>query len=153
MHTRKTVKADDTWMFELITNDEGKLKPGVTKNWALFLENHPDMAGVFAFDAFKLRVMLQRRPPWVDKGSAWEPRVLQDRDYSEAVMWLEAKYMTPKASNIAAVIQTVAERASFDRLREYLDGLEWDGKPRVKSFANDCLGCVGDSYAPVVSER
>ncbi|WP_292131671.1 hypothetical protein, partial [Mesorhizobium sp.] len=103
LHTRKTVKADDTWMFELITNDEGKLKPGVTKNWALFLENHPDMAGVFAFDAFKLRVMLQRRPPWVDKGSAWEPRVLQDRDYSEAVMWLEAKYMTPKASNIAAV--------------------------------------------------
>ncbi|TIR81311.1 MAG: DNA primase, partial [Mesorhizobium sp.] len=40
-----------------------------------------------------------------------------------------------------------------DRLREYLDGLEWDGRPRVKSFANDYLGCVGDNYAPVVSER
>ncbi|TIT90363.1 MAG: hypothetical protein E5W41_00090 [Mesorhizobium sp.] len=153
LHTRKTVKADDSWMFELITNDEGKLKPGVTKNWALFLENHPDMAGVFAFDAFKLRVMLQRRPPWADAGASWEPRTLQDRDYSEAVMWLEAKYMTPKASNIAAVIQTVAERASFDRLREYLDGLEWDGKPRVKSFAADYLGCLGDDYTPIVSER
>ncbi|MDX8492950.1 hypothetical protein RFN29_15330 [Mesorhizobium sp. VK22B] len=38
LHTRKTLKADDSWKFELITNDEGKLKPGVTKNWALFLE-------------------------------------------------------------------------------------------------------------------
>lgn len=153
LHTRKTVKADDTWLFNLVCNDEGKVKPGVTKNWALFLENHDEMAGVFAFDAFKLRVVLQRRPPWVAAGSTWEPRPIQDRDYSEAVMWLEAKFMTPKASNIAAVIQTVAEHSSFDRLTEYLEGLEWDGKPRVKRFANDYLGCVGDNYAPIVSER
>lgn len=153
LHTRKTVKADDNWQLELICNEEGKIKPGATKNWALFLENHKDMEGVFAFDAFKLRVMLQLPPPWAPKGASWEPRPIQDRDYSEAVMWLEGRYMTPKASNIAAVIQTVAEHASFDRLTEYLEGLSWDGKPRVKTFANDYLGCVGDSYAPIVSER
>lgn len=153
LHTRKTVAADDNWQLGLICNEEGKVKPGATKNWALFLENHKDMAGVFAFDAFKLRVMLMRRPPWAAKASTWEPRAVQDRDYSEAVMWLEGRYMTPKASNIAAVIQTVAEHSSFDRLRDYLGGLEWDGKPRVKQFANDYLGCVGDNYAPIVSER
>jgi len=151
--TRKTVKADDGWMLNLVTNEEGKLKPGVTKNWALFLENHPDTAGVFAFDAFKLRVMVMKRPPWESKSTSWTPRVLQDRDYSEAVMWLEARYMTPKASNIAAVIQTVAEHASFDRLTEYLSGLEWDGKPRVGRFAADYLGCAGDDYGPIVSEK
>ncbi|MER9628411.1 VapE domain-containing protein [Mesorhizobium sp. M0296] len=153
LHTRKTVKADDNWQLELICNEEGKVKPGATKNWALFLENHKDMEGVFAFDAFKLRVMLQLPPPWAPKGASWEPRPIQDRDYSEAVMWLEGRYMTPKASNIAAVIQTVAEHSSFDRLTDYLEGLEWDGKARVKMFANDYLGCVGDNYAPIVSER
>lgn len=153
LHTRKTVAADDNWQLGLICNEEGKVKPGVTKNWALFLENHPDMAGVFAFDAFKLRVMLQLPPPWAGSVASWEPRPVQDRDYSEAVMWLEGRHMTPKASNIAAVIQTVAEHSSFDRLTEYLEGLEWDGKPRVKQFANDYLGCIGDNYAPIVSER
>jgi predicted P-loop ATPase len=153
LHTRKTVKADDSWILELVTNEEGKIKPGATKNWALFLENHKDMAGVFAFDAFKLRVMLQLPPPWAGSVTSWEPRPVQDRDYSEAVMWLEAKYMTPKASNIVAVIQTVAEHASFDRLTEYLEGLVWDGKPRVKRFAGDYLGCIGEDYAPIVSER
>lgn len=153
LHTRKTVAADDNWQLGLICNEEGKVKPGATKNWALFLENHPDMAGVFAFDAFKLRTMLMRSPPWGGKGSSWEPRAVQDRDYSEAVMWLEGRYMTPKASNIAAVIQTVAEHSSFDRLTDYLEGLKWDGKQRVARFANDYLGCIGDNYAPIISER
>lgn len=151
--TRRTVAADASWELGLVCNAEGNLKPNATKNWALFLENHRAMAGVFAFDAFKMRVMLMRRPPWMDRGSHWEPRGIQDRDYSETVMWLEAFSMTPKASNIAAVIQTVAERSSFDRLREYLEGGVWDGKPRVRRFANDYLGCLGDNYAPVVSER
>ena len=153
IQTRKTVVADDNWQLGLITNEDGKLKPSVTKNWALFLEHHRDMIGVFAFDAFKLRVMLQRCPPWEQAGSSWTPRVLQDRDYAEAVMWLESFHLTPKVSNIASTIQAVAEHSSFDRLREYLDGLAWDGKSRVADFAGKYLGVSGDNYAPIVSER
>lgn len=150
LHTRKTVAADDNWMLGLVCNDKGAVKPGATKNWGLFLENHPDMAGVFAWDAFKLRVMLMRRPPWCEKGSSWEPRALQDRDYSEAVMWLEGLHMTPKQTNIAPVIQTVAEHSSFDRLREYLETLEWDGKPRVERFVTDYFGSEDNEYASTV---
>lgn len=140
------------WFTQFVTDDKGKQKPGATKNWALLLENHPDMAGTFAWDAFKLRVMLMRRPPWaVDQ--SWEPRVLQDRDYSEAVMWLEARNMTPKASNIAAVIQTIAERASFDRLREYLEGIKWDRKPRLQSWLTYYMGVEDTPYARTVGTR
>ena len=153
IHTRKTVKADDSWMIDLVTNDEGKIKPGVTKNWSLFLEHHPAMAGVLAFDAFKMRVMLMRCPPWEDEGSAWEPRSLTDRDYSEAVMWLEQFHMTPKHSNIQAVIQTVAEHSRFDRLLEYLEGLKWDGVARVARFATDYLGSADEAYSSIVSTR
>lgn len=153
LHTRKTVMADEAWQLGLVFNDEGKIKPGVTKNWALFLENHPEMKGVLAFDAFKLRTMLMKCPPWEDVGAAWEPRAVQDRDYSEAVMWLEAFYMTPKASNIQAVIQTVAEHHSFDRLREYLESLEWDGKPRVATWMTRYLGCEDNEYARAVGLR
>lgn len=153
LHTRKTVRADDSWMLDLVTNEEGKTKPGITKNWALFLENHPDIAGTFAWDAFKLRVMLMRCPPWEREGASWEPRVLQDRDYSEAVMWLESRYMTPKASNIAAVIQTVAEHASFDRLREYLEGIEWDGEQRIHNWMTAALGVDDTEYSRAVGKR
>lgn len=153
LHTRKTVAADDGWQLGLIHNEEGKIKPGMTKNWALFLEYHPDMAGVFAFDAFKMRVTLMRAPPWERGKSGWEPRVLTDRDYSEAVMWLESRHMTPKASNIAAVVQTVAEHSSFDRLREYLDGIEWDRQPRIKNWLTYYLGVEDGDYARAVGLR
>jgi len=150
LHTRKTVKADDSWLLDLVMNEEGKTKPGVTKNWALFLEHHEELRGVFAYDAFKLRVTLQRRPPWDWRLNHWEPRVLQDRDYSEAVMWLEARYMTPKVSNIAAVIQTVAEHHSFDRLTEYLEGLRWDQRPRLEKWLSYYMGVDDSEYARTV---
>lgn len=153
IQTRKTVAADDSWLLDLVMSEEGKVKPNVTKNWALHLEHHPETRGVFAWDAFKLRVMLMRCPPWEGKGASWTPRVLQDRDYSEAVMWLETRMMTPKASNIAAVIQTVAEHSSFDRLLEYLGGLKWDRTPRVEKWLTYYAGVEDTPYARAVGKR
>lgn len=151
--TRQTFASDDGWKSGLVHSDTGKIKPGVTKNWSLFLENMPATIGVFAFDAFSMQIMLMRCPPWEDEGSGWEPRPLCDRDLHEAVQWLEAFYMTPKSSNILGVISTIAERAKFDALNDYLTPLAWDGTPRIARFANDYLGVVGDNYAPLVSER
>ncbi len=153
IQTRKTVAADENWTLNLICNEEGKLKPGVTQNWGLFLENDPELRGCFAWDAFKLRVMLMRCPPWERAGASWSPRPVQDRDYSEAVMWLERRHMTPKQSNIAAVIQTVAEHHAFDRLEEYLDGLVWDGRSRIDDWMTRYVGVEDNGYSRAVGKR
>lgn len=150
LHTRKTVAADDSWLLNLVMTEKGMPKPGATKNWALFLEHHKDIAGTFAWDMFKMRVMLLRRPPWENGTGEWTPRAIQDRDYSEAVMWLEVRQMAPKASNIAAVIQTVAEHCGFDPLRDYLGALVWDGKPRVATWLSYYLGVEDGEYARAV---
>jgi len=151
--TRKKIAADQTWETKLVCNEEGKTKPGITQNWGLFLEHHPETEGVFAWDAFKLRTMLMMPPPWVDKNSHFEPRPVQDRDYSEAVMWLEQRQMTPKATNIIAVIQTIAEHNTFDRLTEYLDGIAWDGQPRVKNFLPYYFGCDPSVYSDEIGKN
>lgn len=153
LSTGATYAGDEGWMIDLVTNTDGKLKPGATKNWALFLEHHPDMVGVLAWDAFKVRATLMRAPPWADEGASWKPRVLTDHDYSEAVMWLEALHLTPKQTNIIPVINAVAKHHTFDRLTEYLEGLVWDGKPRVETFASYYLGVEDTPYARTVSKR
>lgn len=150
---RKAPARDVNWAGGLVNNDKGTPKPGAAKNWSLYMENHPDMQGVFAWDAFKLRVTLMRCPPWEDEGVAWEPRALTDRDYCEAVMWLEGLHFTPKVSNIAPIIQAVAERNSFDRLLEYLDGLVWDKTPRVHNWMTPCLGVDDTAYNRTVGIR
>ncbi len=150
--TRVRVAADDSWQLKLIFNEDNKIKPGVSLNWSLFLKNHPEMAGVFAWDAFKYKVMLRDCPPWEAPGAHWEMREIRESDYARTVMWLESHYMTPKGSNIAAVIQEVAEEGTFDQLSDYLEGLAWDGESRIDSWMVDYLGAAGSSagYASVV---
>jgi len=153
IQTRKTVQADDAWQVDLVMNDEGRIKPKVSKNWALFLENHPAMKGVLAFDAFKLKVMLMRRPPWARKSANWEPRALQDSDYAHAVMWLESLYMTPTNSAVVPVIATVAEHSRFDRLTEYLEGIEWDRTARIGKWLHRYLGAEDTEYNATIGLR
>lgn len=153
IRTRRTVLADDGWMMHLVCNDAGKPKPGITKNWGLFLENHPQMEGVFSWDAFKLRVVLTMPPPWENQGSSWQQRPIQDRDYSEAVMWLEGHQMTPKVSSIVPVIQTVAEHNTFDRLTEYLETLRWDGTKRIDNFLTYYFGVDDGIYARQIGKN
>lgn len=153
IQTRVTVKADDAWQVDLVFKEDGQPKPGVAKNWMLFLENHPKMRGVFGFDAFKMNIMLMRCPPWEDAGAHWEPRTLRDTDYANAAMWLEGMHFTPKSTTIQPVVSAVAEKYQFDRLREYLDGLVWDGKPRIRRWLVTHLGCVDTNYNAAVGMR
>lgn len=39
-------------------------------------------------------------------------------------------------------VQTAAEERAFHPVREYLEGLKWDGQPRLETFAARCLGVV-----------
>ncbi|MDW9880460.1 hypothetical protein GOA90_25060 [Sinorhizobium meliloti] len=153
IRTRKTVAADSAWMMELVMSEEGKVKPGVSLNWLLFMKHHDEMRGVYAFDAFKHNIMVMRRPPWEDSRAHFEPRVLRDSDYSFSVMWLEKMFMTPKATNIVSVIASLAEQSKFDRLREYLEGLKWDGKKRVENWLTYYMGVEDTPYARTVGMR
>ncbi|RVJ79209.1 virulence-associated E family protein [Sinorhizobium meliloti] len=129
------------WMSGLICSEEGRPKPNMTKNWALFLHHHPQMAGVFAWDEFRMAVMLMRRPPWAVGSGAWTPRALTDIDLSYAVTWLEDFQLTPKASNIGSVIAMVASENAFHPVREYLSTLPaWDGTPRLDTWLSYYAG-------------
>lgn len=141
LHTRRTVKANDRWQIDLVCNAEGKMKPSVTKNWALFLENHADMQDVLGYDVFAGRVVLMFAPPWADKSGEWTPRAINDVDISRMIEWLEVFHLTPKFSNIAPVIERVARVQSFHPVRDYLDGLpEWDGVPRLNHWLETYAG-------------
>lgn len=154
---KRSYHVDDAWRADFVTNEEGSPKPGVSKNWALLLENHPAMNRALTYDAFSMQAVLQRRPAWErDTGEPWVPRALRESDYQNAVMWLESLHMTPKVTSIRPVIFSVAEKHSFDILREYLEGLVWDGVPRVNGFFRRYFGVDPDEtsrYAQIVSRR
>jgi len=129
------------WLAMLKTNDKGNPLPGLTLNWTVVLEHHPDARGMLALDEFSGRTMLLRRPPWDLRKGEWKPRPLGNNDLAEAVEWLEGFDLTPKVFNINPVIDKVAGRHPYHPVKDWLSSLPaWDGTRRVDTFLTCYLG-------------
>lgn len=152
MRTRLKVVGEVDWRGRLQHTEEGGLRATKQINWALYMLNHEDMEGVFAFNAFKRVTMVMKSPPW-HTYKEFKPRVVKDTDFAEAAMWLEECGMSPAASKVSPIVQAIAERNSFDPLDDYLAGLEWDRKPRVDTWLTYYLGVMDTPYARAVARK
>lgn len=55
--------------------------------------------------------------------------------------WLSEHYDLDLSENVvASTLLLVARKNHYDPVREYLDGLVWDGKSRLETFLEDCCG-------------
>lgn len=124
---------DDKWTAELVWGDKG-LK-AMPHNLMLVFEHHKDWRGKFAYDQFAKRLI--KRTPLPCGGEAGE---LTDADEIEIAAWFGRR------NTFAIAVPTIvareaciaqARRYAFHPIREYLDGLKWDGEPRIATFLSD----------------
>jgi len=54
---------------------------------------------------------------------------------------------TPAPSDVLAAIGAAAEQRPFHPIRQYLDSIDWDGTPRLRSIARDYLGSDSELHA------
>lgn len=113
-------KADGTTMVQNAANIEA------------YLVNSDLWAGALAFDVFQQRPVFLRDVPMlgVRQGDAME-----DRHGLMIYSWFQ-RHVFAKISkqDVNDGISLAAERARFDPLVDYLDGLTWDGVPRINSW-------------------
>lgn len=95
---------------------------------------------------------IQARRPW-----PW--RYGTAGDVTDTVDLLLGKYMTdnyglpsiPRAA-LSEAIQTVAHTERFHPIREYLQGLKWDGNPRLDKWLVHAIGETPTSLGPALTE-
>ena len=118
---------------------------------ALLLQ-HDDWQGVLAFNEFTVRRVLLRAVP--GQGGGVYPRPLEDDDYTAAQAWFNNNGF-PKASMeiVRAAVRKVCRHQAFDPLRDYLDGLQWDGAPRLASWLTTYCGAEPSAYVSEVGRR
>jgi predicted P-loop ATPase len=121
-------------------------------NALVLLQYHPDFQDMFTFDAFAKKVMLVKQIPDSKHDSAI-PRRLSDMD----VIAIQAKMQSIILSTVAkSTVQDAIERCasehSFHPLQDYLNGLVWDGKPRLTggNWLHDYLGAKRGPYTSMV---
>ncbi|MBB1061898.1 VapE domain-containing protein [Marilutibacter spongiae] len=135
---------DSDWRLALTTNRDGRIE-STLHNLMLILEHDDHFAGAFWLNESSNQVVLAKDPPWVG-GNRDE---FTDTDACELAAWLQRpdRYSMLVSDEMAlkAVI-TVARRHRRHPIREYLQGLNWDGTPRVERMFVDLFGVEDRAY-------
>jgi hypothetical protein len=141
------------WRLKLIVSaTTGNPKP-ILANALIALRDAPEWQGVLSYDEFSLVIKLMLTPPWLAHldNTTWTPTAWTDRDDVLTANWLqhEGIYLNEKVA--ATAVATVAKEASFHPVRDYLSGLQWDGRRRVEKLASAYLGAKDTPYHAAVS--
>jgi predicted P-loop ATPase len=143
---------EEDWASALSRTGYGEVK-GHLGNAALILEHAPEMEGVLRYNEVGAVIEVTRRPPWKTAPSAY-PRTYRDSDDAALCQWLANKADPDLRVAVSETVAGSAARlvASFNRvdpIRDYLEGLEWDGIKRVETLAHSHFGAVSSEESKV----
>lgn len=135
-------KTDESEVGEYVRSADGKQVFPILANALTFLRTK--YPAHFHFDEMRNDVMLFHP---IERTPGFKPRPAQDNDASVLQETMQRSIM-PKMSK-EVVLQAIDRRArecSFHPVRDYLDGLTWDNKPRLPSFFTYYFGAENIPY-------
>jgi predicted P-loop ATPase len=137
VHDITPIVDDGDWQEHLITNTKGTPKRGYA-NTEVFVRLFPDYRNRWSLNTMSGEAYFDGAP--VKETFIHEIRSHIDRRLG----------FTPPVSDIAAAIKSAADLRSFHPVRQYLDSVDWDGRPRLALIASEYLGADTDLHAQMV---
>lgn len=161
--------ADPDWLSKLHRNEEGEIK-STLPNVALIVDNDPRIRGIVAFNEFKQEVVLKVAPRRVGKkrDSGHEPanlvgRLWELKDELNGDNWTDSHDIAirnivetkPQMKgygikvtdrDLKGGIDMAAQKRRFHPVKQLIESVTWDGKPRVERLFIDYLGCDDNDY-------
>jgi putative DNA primase/helicase len=139
----------DEWRARLKWSRQGNLTKSA-ENIMLILEHDPAWRGVLSQDERTLDVMITT-PPF---GNNAQARQISDADVIDACVWMGNNYdCEPSQAMMAACMNTVANHNPFDRVRDYLEALTWDGTERLPLLLKVYFGADANEYTSAIGQR
>lgn len=151
-HTTQAEKEvdDKSWMKKLEVEKKGELKQTIY-NGALILDNDVRLNKCFAYDEFSQRKVIKCNLPWRKVSS--DHQYLKDEDEAALRLYLERSYGLTSRMAIADALDTHIFKRSYHPIKDYLDGLEWDGKPRLDRLLIKYMGATDSPYIRAVTRK
>lgn len=142
---------EDRWRDDLIMGE--KAPRAVLANAITALRHAPAWAGVLAYDEMAFSPVARGSLPWEDSLFSSKERRLSDRDDTLTANWLQHHGIMVNEKVAHTAIETVAQDRPFHPVCEYLEGLKWDGQPRVDTWLSYYCGVARCEYADAVGVR
>lgn len=141
----------DDWKKNLRYDSKDSLTKDVG-NAALVLKNAPGFRGCLAFDTLSYRVKWRDQPEYEVGLDAPLPGAnLQDHHAAYVQQVFSKLYGLSIGKDTAwQAMETVAHENPFHPLRDYLNGLEWDNRPRLDKWLHRYVGADDTPYNSAV---
>lgn len=138
----------DDWKQRLDTTQAGGLKNNLN-NIVLILEHDARFIGRLKKDTFHDRIDADDLPWKRTPGKPWDDT---DSDYLR--IWMEQTIGGKVAtSDIYTAVNATADKKAYHPIKAYLEGLQWDGTPRLDTLFVDYLGAEDTQYTRAVTRK
>ena len=111
-------------------------------NAEMILSYDPLLRGAIRYNELTQRVDIVKDLGWDRKGGAG----LVDNDMQNIHLYCEKTYGIRSLALIDEATHIVANRNSYHPIRDFLNSLEWDGRPRVRYALRRFLGADDSDY-------
>jgi hypothetical protein len=159
----------DDWRGLLIRTGKEMVIAPTASNLVTILLHDERWTGVFGYDERLCKTAFLREPPFppdislgetpdslsVFGGEAPYPRYLDSHDLMTVRMAIERQYRIsfPQTVAVGEAVDRVSRERSFDPVLQYLEGLKWDGSPRVYAWTTTYLGVPDTEFTRVIGEQ
>lgn len=150
--TLRAVPPPDDWRANLVwktlTDGSQKLEPCIS-NAVGMLRWHEQWAGKIRFNELTLQAECAADAPIDAPEGPWS-----DRHTIETTVWLQTQAsLKVPVPLVPDAVLVAAHATPFHPVRQYLDGLAWDGVERLNLWLEDLAGVERSSYSEAVGRR
>lgn len=138
------------WAEKLKCDDKTGKVLSTRENVRLILKYDKHFKGMIGWDAFAQRISCTSNPAWRHGG---ERPYWTDADDAQVRYILETCYGIDSRPKIEDELLNVANMHKFHPVRDYLEGLKWDGIKRMETLFIDCLGASDEPYVRAVTRK
>lgn len=145
--------ASNDWKASLMVS--GGQNVGNTSNMDIVFRQSPEWRGVLGYNEFTQGVEMLRAPPYSDEPDSAFPRAWTDDDDTKTGSWVSIALTINHVATdvISRSVKVAASGNSYHPIKNYLNGLQWDGKPRIDTWLNTYLGVEDSAYARSVGAK
>ena len=140
---------DGSWRRLLDTNSQGNPEKSM-KNLRTALEHDPKLKGKLKLNLFSGRIDLVGELPWKRPGDA---KTWGDDDAAQLRIYLEPFFGKTAKNDMLDAVAACASDQAYHPVREYLQGLVWDGTPRLDTLFIDYMGAQDTPYTRAVTRK
>jgi predicted P-loop ATPase len=116
----------------------------------LALQKHDALRGCVRLNLLSEQKTAVEGLPWARNaaGNLW-----RDEDTTELCRWLEPIFEKTSRADVRNALNAIAMRQAYHPIRDYLNGLTWDGVPRLDTLFIYYMGAEDSGYVRAVTRK